>query len=93
MGNFLSSYFKNSGYSAISQAIVGFALGILFAPYSWGFIFYVGFIIVSEIFTYAFTRGDSTYYGDLRSRLLVVMASISGFILGRFLYTFGNVLV
>lgn len=93
MGNYISAYFKNPNYTAISQAVVGFALGILFAPYSWGFIFYVGFIIVFEIFTYAFTRGDPKYYGDLRSRLLVVIASISGFILGRFLYTFGNVLI
>lgn len=96
MGNIISSIepiFKNSGYTAIAQAVVGFALGIIFSPYSWGFVFYVGFLIVFEVFTYAFTRGDPAYYGDLRSRLFVILASISGFILGRFLYNFGNVFI
>lgn len=93
MGNIASSYFKNPNYTAISQSIIGFVLGILFAPYSYGFIAYLGFIIVFEIFTYAYTRGNPEYYGDLRSRLIVVVASLAGFILGRFLYSFGNVFV
>lgn len=75
-------YFKNDAYPEIAQILASFALGILFAPWSWGPLYFITFLIAYEIVCGYFTRGQAPYW-RLEARVGILFASILGFIIGR----------
>lgn len=69
-------------YTAMAQAIVSFTIGVLFSPWSSGIFWLSIYIIINEILTYAFTKGDPRYFNSF-VRCAVVCSSLLGYICGR----------
>ena len=78
----LNDFFQNSNYTPMTEIVVSFVWGILLSPWNRGLIFLVSSIIVFEIMTYLFTKGDPKYY-NVFVRTGVICSSILGFIIGR----------
>lgn len=81
-GAWLDTMFRNPRYNEFSQQIIAFCLGVLFSPWSWGFIYYLAFLILYEIVTAYMTWCQPPYW-CLSSRIGIVAASLLGFIVGR----------
>lgn len=80
--DWIQSFFVNPKYTQLMQIIVAFAIGILFAPYSYGFLFLVIYLIIYELVYLYFTRGCYPYWSPL-FRAAVNASSIYGWIIGR----------
>ena len=80
--SYIEGYFKNPKYTQFMQIVVAFVAGIVFAPYSYGFIFLLIYLIAYEIVYLFFTRGCYPYWDSL-FRVAVIAASIYGWIIGR----------
>ena len=72
---------RNS-YPVAAQAVVGFAVGMMFSPYSVGIEFVLSFAVAYELFVYAITEGKAPYW-RLSDRIFVVSAYLLGWIMGR----------
>jgi hypothetical protein len=68
------------------QLITSFCFGVLLAPFSWGFFFFLLFLILYELGFYQFCiQTNFLEYDPLIVRLGIVAASIYGWIIGRYL--------
>ncbi len=74
----LKSYYPDS---VLFSIVLSFAVGLLFAPWSFGFLYLLIFIIVYEIIYAWYNKDFSTE--NFMTRLGIVVASIFGFIVGR----------
>ena len=74
----LKSYYPDS---VLFSLVLSFAVGLLFAPWSFGFLYLLIFIIVYEIIYACYHKDFST--NNFMIRLGIVVASIFGFIVGR----------
>jgi len=59
-----------------------FFSGFLFSSWSWGIVYVILFLIVYEIFYFAFCRYRLSKY-DLLSRIGIVAGAFMGFLIGR----------
>lgn len=82
-------YFRNPKYTQLVQIIVSFAFGIIFAPYSYGFIYLVIYLFLYEVIYFIFTRGEYPYWTPL-FRFATVAASLLGWIIGRVIVGWKN---
>ena len=64
------------------QIIMAFTLGILFAPFSYGLLYFLIFLISYEAIAIYLSRMNCRYW-CFRTRVSVVIASIVGFLIGR----------
>lgn len=87
---YIDSYFRNCNYTELMQLIVSFSLGIIFSPFSYGFIYVILYLIIYEIFYAIFTRLQYPYW-RLTFRIANVAASIYGWIIGRTLAGWCNI--
>ncbi len=82
-------YYNND--DEISQYIVAFGIGMIFAPFSYGLIFYLFTLIMFELILFYYGRSRSW---NPRIRLTIVLFSFIGWITGRILtgfkYPLGN---
>lgn len=86
---FVESYFQNPQYTQLMQVIIAFALGVIFSPFSYGFLFFLLYLVVYELAYLFFTRGCCPYWGFL-FRGAVIGASILGWLLGRIVLGWRN---
>jgi len=78
----LNKWFQNDKNTPMVQVITAFIWGILLSPWSSGLIALFASILIFEILTYLFTKGDPRYY-NVFVRTGVICSSILGFIIGR----------
>lgn len=57
--------------------------GILFAGFSWGFVYYIIFLFIWEIGYWIYTGYDDSTIWSPKLRLGVVLVALFGFIIGR----------
>ena len=84
--------FRNPDNNEFCQLVSALCLGILFSPWSWGFLYFIGFLLLYEVITAYFTWCQAPYW-NMMTRLGVIAASLLGFILGRILVGYNNPLV
>lgn len=70
------------GIPAWVQVGMAFTLGLLLAPFSYGLVYYLLFLIGYEVFAIYLSAMDPRYW-CLKTRLAVMLASLIGFLLGR----------
>lgn len=71
-------------YNWFPEAVVGFSLGLVFSPWSYGLVYYLIFVVLYELIYLYMYRGDKTVtYGG---RSIVIIFSLIGFIIGRILF-------
>jgi hypothetical protein len=80
----IKNYFCNDNSTDLNQVVTGFTIGLLFGPFSSGFMYFISFAIFYEIVMYYFTEGKSRYW-RMVSRISVNCASLLGWICGRWL--------
>lgn len=71
-------------YPVLAQMIVGFAVGLMFSPWSTGIQFVLAFMIVYETLVYVITDGKEPYW-NLADRAAIVACYLFGWIIGRYL--------
>ena len=76
------NYYCDNKCSPIYQVIVSFFWGLLFAPWTYGLLFLIYFIVYQELLVYLFTRTKTNYY-NIFIRTGVIYSYILGFIIGR----------
>jgi hypothetical protein len=76
------NYYCDDKCSPIYQVILSLFWGLIFAPWTYGLLFMIYFIIYQELLYYLFTRTKSKYY-NIFIRTGVIYAYILGFIIGR----------
>ena len=81
--------FRNSRYNDFSQSIWSFCLGLLFSPWSWGFLYYLIFLFLYEVATAYMTSCQPPYWCFM-SRIGIVASSLLGFIIGRIIVGYKN---
>jgi len=64
------------------QILSAFALGIAFAPWSWGIVYFFIGIVIWEILYYVSVKGSKPFW-FLEVRLAIVAASVLGWLIGR----------
>lgn len=77
----IQAYFLNIRYTELLQVIVGFAVGLIFGPFSFGLIYLLGFIILYEIIYYVVARNQCCW--SFPGRVAVEFATILGWLVGR----------
>jgi hypothetical protein len=77
-------YFCNDSYTELSQMIAGFALGLIFGPFSKGIAYFLLFILVYEIALFYYTQ-DVTPSWRMEARFAISVGSLLGWIIGRWL--------
>ena len=77
-------YFQNDSYTPVVQIIISFALGVLLAPLSYGFIYFIIFTIIYELIYYHGTKGEFPYWST-SSRFYINFVYIGAWWLGRLL--------
>jgi hypothetical protein len=83
--NSIIDFFGRNDKSTLAfELTVAFVSGVIFSPWSWGFIYFLLFLIVYELFLVWASKCQSPYW-NLHSRILVVVFSLFGFIIGRLL--------
>lgn len=76
------TYFKNLYYTELVQLIFAFSLGVIFAPFSYGPLLFIIYLLLYE-FIYAYFTNTEYPYWRLFFRVAVVMTSVFGWIIGR----------
>lgn len=69
-------------YSPYAQVIIAFFIGILFAPWSYGYIFLFAGILLFELIWIFKVHGFNDYLSHIE-RPLAIAASLLGWVLGR----------
>ncbi len=77
---YLQSFIETQNKDVVAQLILSFCLGILFAPFTYGFIYYLIFLILYEIILFAMSKP-----WNYELRIGVFAFSLIGFIIGRYL--------
>jgi hypothetical protein len=77
-----NAIFRNPNYTELLQLISAFALGIILSPWSWGFLFFILYVVLYEI-AIAIVNHMQYPYWRLEFRCAIVCASVFGFIIGR----------
>lgn len=78
----LERYFQNPYYTDFAQMTVAFAISVVSAIFSFGFLYFLAFIIAYEV-VYAYFSGGKAPFWTPTQRLGVIAASITGYIVGR----------
>lgn len=81
----------NTDMSVFIQVLMAFATGILFAPWSYGLLYFLGFLIAYEVIAIYLSRMNPAYW-CFRTRVAVLIASIVGFLTGRLIVGYENLL-
>ena len=81
--------FRNSRYNEFSLLIISFCSGVLFSPWSWGFLYYIVFLVLYEIITAYMTWCQPPYWCP-STRIGIVASSLLGFIVGRIIIGYDN---
>lgn len=81
---FISKYYKNDKQTLLFKIITGFALGLIFSPFSNGLFFIIIFYLICEILYYLFTHGDERYWNSIHVPI-VLFFYILGWLIGRLL--------
>lgn len=81
------SLFKNPLYTEDAQLIISITIGVVFAAFTYGGLFFILYIIAYELLM-GFCNGWSGPYWTILGRTGVVYGSIFGFIIGRSLLGF-----
>jgi hypothetical protein len=84
-------FFTNPSCPAIGKYVIAFVGGFVFAPWSWGLVYFLIFLLLYEIFIYYLCRKYSQCW-DKEVRLGIIVFSVLGFILGRILVKSKNIL-
>jgi hypothetical protein len=66
------------------QCILGFCSGLIFSPWSYGFIFFLLFLIVWEVLYAYATKMHPSQWGIVE-RIIVIEIAILGWVIGRLL--------
>jgi len=74
----------NENYNIHSQLIIAFCTGLVFSPWSYGWIFFVIFLIVWEVM-YGFATKFKHPRWNLAERILIIVISLLGWTVGRLL--------
>lgn len=77
-------YFCNDSYTEFNQMIVGFALGLLFGPFSKGIAYFLLFLLIYEIVLFYYTQ-DMTPKWRMEARIAIGVGSLLGWMIGRWL--------
>ena len=75
----------NNNNDEISQYIIAFGIGMIFSPFSYGFIFYILGIIIFESILFYYTRNG---LWNPRVRLTIILFGFLGWLTGRILSGF-----
>ena len=89
VNQYAQNYFRNCDYTPLMQLILAFALGVIFAPYSYGFAFFFVFLVVYEFFYATFTNLQDPFWSPFL-RISVVAVSLFGWIIGRYIVGWVN---
>lgn len=65
--------------------LMGFMSGLLFSGISWGIIYIILFLILWEILYFGYLNVNDRAW-DFSHRLIVILATILGFLIGRFFH-------
>ena len=87
--DFIDWYFKNPNYTQLVQIVVSFVFGLILAPYGYGFIYFLIYLLAYEFVYLLATQGCNPYWGPV-FRLGAVSASILGFLIGRIILGWKN---
>ncbi len=82
-------YFKNCKYTQLMQLVLSFVLGVIFAPYSYGFAFLIVYLLAYEFAYAAFTNLESPYWTPL-FRVGIIAVTIFGWLIGRYIVGWRN---
>ena len=74
----------NINNTELVQIVVGFTIGLILAPFSWGFIYFLIFWIIWEILVMYGTGMRHPHYRKI-GRLGIICSSFIGWITGRYL--------
>ena len=83
--DFCRSWFLNENSTPLFQIVVAFSMGVIFSPWSLGFVFFLSFLILYEILLLSLCQNYG-YQWNILQRLSVVTSSIIGFYLGRWIF-------
>lgn len=73
------------------QLLVAFLIGLLTSPWSFGFVYFITFIIIYEIIlAFVYSQCTEDYIYTLELRFGIIIVSILGFLFGRILVGFSN---
>lgn len=78
------TWIANPEYNLNTQLLMGFCIGLIFSPWSYGWLFFVIFLIVWELLYGIATKWHPSRW-NLYERLLVLAVSLLGWVIGRML--------
>jgi hypothetical protein len=84
MYQLVEEWFKSTTSTEFSQIVFSFALGLISGPLSRGISFFFLFVCIYEIALWRITEGLPIYW-QMRTRVVVNLASFLGWIVGRYL--------
>lgn len=78
------SLIANDKYNINSQLIIAFCSGLIFSPWSYGWVFYIVFLLIWELLYALATRCKPSKWNPWE-RILLIVVSLLGWTIGRIL--------
>jgi len=85
MDDYLEYYFCNPKNTEFAQLVSAFLISLILSPWSWGFYYFFGFLIIYEFICIIGTQCREPYW-RLGFRISVILASMLGWIIGRIIF-------
>jgi hypothetical protein len=82
-------FIANPNYNINAQLIIAFLTGLIFSPWSYGWLFFIIFLLVWEIL-YAISTECHPNQWILKERILIIVVSILGWMIGRIIVGYTN---
>ena len=87
--DYINSIFCNPNNNEFTQLILALLLGIIFSPWSLGFLYFFIFLVIYEIICMILTSCQRPYW-NLYFRISIISASLLGWIIGRTIFGYDD---